>query len=55
MLLACFKFEVAARVGTHEELLTKTEMGFVYQPPGGIWFETQLRPAAGSAATVAAS
>lgn len=42
-------------MGTHEEVMAKTEMGFVLQPPGGIWFEAELRVPADKAAHDAAS
>jgi hypothetical protein len=42
-------------MGTHEEVLAKTEMGFVLQPPGGIWFEAELRVPAGKGANNAVS
>jgi hypothetical protein len=42
-------------MGTHEEVMAKTEMGFVLQLPGGIWFEADQRMPTGQGAAAATS
>ena len=43
LLLACFKFTVAPRMGGADDVPAGTEMGFLYRPNGGIWLETVRR------------
>lgn len=41
LLLACFEFKPAAHMGSSKDVLDAIEMGFVYQPPCGLWFTAQ--------------